>query len=198
MPGLLMGAVYGAVMGAWLGGPFVRVVPESSGGVSVDAPERAAADVGKVVLLGLGGGVAFGGAMTLVLGLVIGRGQRRARAIAAAALRGEGPLALAPGERLLEDGPANHLHGRAAIGGWLFLTDRRLVFLPHRYNLGLGGPVTVDLRQVAEAEPAPQWTPIATAIDVALVDGPPLRFVVGRAVRGPWVEAIREARAAAR
>jgi len=42
---------------------------------------------------------------------------------------------LAPGERLLEEIPANHFLGGEARGGKLLLTDRRIAFRPHRFNV---------------------------------------------------------------
>ncbi len=35
---------------------------------------------------------------------------------------------------MLHQGPANHLVGKEAVGGWLYLTDQRLVFVSHGVN----------------------------------------------------------------
>ena len=43
-------------------------------------------------------------------------------------------LPLHPGETMLHKGPANHLVGQEAVGGWLYLTDQRLVFVSHCVN----------------------------------------------------------------
>lgn len=54
-------------------------------------------------------------------------------------------------ERVVESVRANHSQsiGRA-VGGKLFVTDRRLVFVPHRVDAVLGGtPVRVDLDAIA-------------------------------------------------
>lgn len=37
-------------------------------------------------------------------------------------------------EVVLYDGPANHLINHRAIGGWLFLTDKRLLFRSHKFE----------------------------------------------------------------
>lgn len=44
-------------------------------------------------------------------------------------------LQLQPGEELHYGGKANHWSGWESVGGRLYLTDRRLVFRSHRYNL---------------------------------------------------------------
>jgi hypothetical protein len=42
---------------------------------------------------------------------------------------------LSPDEKQLLKGGANHLRGREAVGGMLTLTDKRLIFKPHRFNI---------------------------------------------------------------
>src|SRR6266540_4292141 len=39
------------------------------------------------------------------------------------------------GERLLKHGLANHYRGMVNVGGWLYLTDRRLLFQPASGNI---------------------------------------------------------------
>lgn len=46
-------------------------------------------------------------------------------------------VALEPGERLLEEVSANHFLGGEARGGKLLVTDRRIAFRPHRFNVQL-------------------------------------------------------------
>lgn len=45
------------------------------------------------------------------------------------------PLDLTVNEKPLLESSANHLKGREAVGGKLFLTDKRLVFKSHKFNL---------------------------------------------------------------
>ncbi len=55
-------------------------------------------------------------------------------------VRGAGPaptVPLEPGERILEEIAANHFLGGEARGGKLLLTDRRIAFRPHRFNVQL-------------------------------------------------------------
>jgi hypothetical protein len=46
-------------------------------------------------------------------------------------------LELEPGERVLEEIAANHFLGGEARGGRLLLTDRRIAFRPHKFNVQL-------------------------------------------------------------
>ena len=38
-------------------------------------------------------------------------------------------------EELLHDGPANHFLNLESVGGWLYLTDKRLFFRSHKFNI---------------------------------------------------------------
>ncbi len=40
-----------------------------------------------------------------------------------------------PGEVLLRDGPANHFRNGEGVGGWLYLTDQRVLFRSHKFNI---------------------------------------------------------------
>src|SRR6185503_13793911 len=46
-------------------------------------------------------------------------------------------LELEPGEQLLREQAANHFLGGEARGGKLLITNRRLAFRPHRFNVQL-------------------------------------------------------------
>src|SRR5262249_29335551 len=58
---------------------------------------------------------------------------------------------LSEGERLLKHGLANHYRGMVNVGGWLYLTDRRLLFQPapgnfHKQDL------SIPLTEVTDVE----------------------------------------------
>ena len=42
-------------------------------------------------------------------------------------------------ERILFEVPANHTQGRRAVGGKMFVTDRRILFIPNRLDGVMGG-----------------------------------------------------------
>lgn len=183
------GSVWGGLMLAWSVGPFVGFGLTDSGLPTVSEREVSSRELLVKLTACATGGALFGGIMSAVVALV----ARSARRTAHAAMRGEGPLALAEGERLLEDGPANHAGRGETVGGWLFLTDRRLAFLPHRLSFGLGGPVTLPLDEVAAASAATLYRVVPQALVVERTDGGVERFAVGS--RGQaWADAIEEAR----
>ena len=68
------------------------------------------------------------------------------RAVAARAA----PLQLARGEEVFEELRANHFLGDEARGGRLHFTNRRVVFLPHRFNVQLSAR-SVALEDVLNA-----------------------------------------------
>lgn len=37
--------------------------------------------------------------------------------------------------KIIFDGPANHFFGKEAVGGWLYLTDKLLIFISHNNNM---------------------------------------------------------------
>jgi hypothetical protein len=181
----LMGALWGGGMAFVFAGPFVRVTPTQHG-VALDARERTLPQLARAIVPYALGGVAFGGAM----GGVILLATRKARSDSTAMLAGAGPLE--PGERFLEDGPTNRQQ-KVAIGGWLYLTDRRLLFRPHGMNLGLGSPLDLPLGEVAEVGPyAAAWI-LPTGLRVGRKDGTHERFVVWYSAREAWLTALREA-----
>ena len=62
-------------------------------------------------------------------------------------------LGVKPGEQIVREGPANYYHGPMAHGGWLVLSNRRLVFRPHFFNLRWADTV-VHVGEIAVAEAA--------------------------------------------
>jgi hypothetical protein len=60
------------------------------------------------------------------------------------------PFAPGEGETLVEEVRANHFLRHEGRGGKLFVTDRRVVFVPHRFNVQLAGAEQrlADVREV--------------------------------------------------
>ena len=105
---------------------------------------------------------------------------------------------LQPGERLIRDGGANLMRGMEAVGGRLFLTDRRLHFASHAFNIARGA---TDLPLADIAATAPCWTKflgviplLPNSLAVRTRDGAEYRFVVyGRRAWQAAIEAARQA-----
>lgn len=64
-------------------------------------------------------------------------------------------IELAAGETLLREGAANLQRGMEAVGGYLFLTDRRLLFRSHGFNVQ-DGDTEIPLARIHGARPC--WT----------------------------------------
>jgi len=94
------------------------------------------------------------------------------------------------GERLVKQGPANHFLGWEAVGGWLSLTDQRLLFRSHRFNVQRH-ELPIPLAEVKRVEAC--WTAwiIPNGLRVVTARGTE-RFVVEG--RQSWVTALNQAR----
>ena len=106
-------------------------------------------------------------------------------------------IELAPSETVIREGGANLQRGWEAVGGRLFLTNARLVFASHSFNVQTG-PVEILLADIRQVMPC--WTkflgllPIANNSLAISTDQGEHRFVVHG--RTEWVKAIHSARAA--
>ena len=99
---------------------------------------------------------------------------------------------LAPGEPLVKEGRANLQRGVESVGGHLYLTDRRLIFESHRFNVQKGA-TEIPLADVTDMRKT--WTkflgliPIApNSIAVTTRDGTVRQIVLSG--RDAWLAAI--------
>jgi len=95
-----------------------------------------------------------------------------------------------PGERVVREGPANHFRRLEAVGGWLYLTNQRLVFKSHRLNIQRH-QLSLPLDRIATARPSMTAWVIPNGLQVLTKDGRGERFVVEG--RGEWVAALTAA-----
>jgi hypothetical protein len=119
-------------------------------------------------------GVVAGALFGVLLGVIQ---EAQAKKLAVAGDRYEG-------EPLLHQGPANHWRNAEARGGWLLLTERRLVFRTHGKNLQ-NAPLELSLDLVRAVEPARTLGVIPNGVRVVRTDGGEERFVVGD--RATWL-----------
>jgi len=96
-----------------------------------------------------------------------------------------------PGEELIHEGPANHFFHGEGVGGWLYLTSRRLLFRSHRVNLQ-PHETNLLLSEISSAEPSRTAGIIPNGLLVSTVTGALERFVVDG--RKQWSEAIANAK----
>jgi hypothetical protein len=62
---------------------------------------------------------------------------------------------LKPNERIIREGAANLQRGLETVGGWLYLTNQRLFFQSHRFNVQAGS-TDIPLNIVGTVRPC--WT----------------------------------------
>lgn len=100
--------------------------------------------------------------------------------------------ALRNGERIIKEGAANLQKNIETVGGKLYLTNHRIVFEAHTFNVQ-DGAIEVDIPNIHSAEPS--WTkflgflPIfPNSLSVYTKQGKEYRFVLFG--RGAWAAAI--------
>ena len=88
------------------------------------------------------------------------------------------------GEAIVFAGAANHFKGIESVGGRLFLTDRRLRFRSHRFNVQAHDE-SYALGDITHVEPSRTLGFVPNGLLVHLKDGRRERFVV--ADRATWL-----------
>jgi hypothetical protein len=94
------------------------------------------------------------------------------------------------GEQLVKQGPANHFRGMEGVGGWLYLTERRLLFRSHRLNVQ-NHELSIPLGAILEARPCSTAWVVPNGLRVVTAQGAE-RFVVEG--RQTWVDEIEQVR----
>jgi hypothetical protein len=102
-----------------------------------------------------------------------------------------------PDETPVKDGAANLQRGVETVGGWLYLTNRRLIFESHAFNIQTGA-TNIPLASITGARKC--WTKFLNLIPVfpnsvavSTKEGKDYRFVTFS--RQAWIEAIEAQRA---
>ncbi len=130
---------------------------------------------------GLGGGIAFGVIMVVVMAAVSARTAKNRPA-------------LDDGEVLIKEDAANHFVGMVAVGGWLFLTNRRLHFKSHAANTR-NHETSYPLAEITGLAATRTMGLVPNSFVATMASGADEKFVVrGRA---KWVAAVENARSAA-
>jgi hypothetical protein len=104
--------------------------------------------------------------------------------------------ALLPGETLIKDGAANLQRGLETVGGRLYLTNRRLIFESHGFNVQTGATI-IPLESISGARKC--WTKFLNliplfpnSIAVSTNEGKEYRLVTFS--RQAWINAIDDLR----
>ena len=80
-------------------------------------------------------------------------------------------------EQIIKDGPASHFKGFENVGGWLFLTDSRLIFKSHSFSFQ-NHELSIPLNEVVDAQSVLTMKLIPNGLKVEMRDGHSERFVV--------------------
>jgi len=91
------------------------------------------------------------------------------------------------GEDLVKEGGANHFRNIEAVGGWIYLTDQRLLFKSHSINVQRH-ELSIPLQKISEAKPCMTFGIIPNGLEIKTIDGNKEKFVVED--RKNWVKKI--------
>lgn len=99
------------------------------------------------------------------------------------AMGGQAPP-LGIGELPVHGGPANHWRGVESVGGWLYLTNQRLLFTPHAVGFQTH-PSSIAMAEIASAETSASLWIIPNQLVVVTRSGGREKFVVQG--RDQWI-----------
>jgi hypothetical protein len=97
-----------------------------------------------------------------------------------------------PGEDLVKQGGANHFRNLEGVGGWMYLTDQRLLFRSHSMNIQRH-ELSIPLREISEVKPCMTFGLIPNGLEIRTADEQREKFVVED--RRDWAKKILEAKA---
>lgn len=84
---------------------------------------------------------------------------------------------LEPAERVIYETPANHFKGLEGVGGWLFLTDQRVIFKSHSFNFQ-NHELSLLLSEIVNVKVSRTLGIIPNGLLIQAERGQPERFVV--------------------
>lgn len=96
-------------------------------------------------------------------------------------------------EKVILEGPANHFSGTSGVGGYLFLTNTRLLFLSHREKVQ-NHELSIPLDEIESADAGKTLGMISNSLVVKRTSDLTERFVVHEHER--WRDAVLTAKAA--
>ena len=94
-------------------------------------------------------------------------------------------------ETLIKEGGANHFKNREAVGGWIYLTDKRILFKSHSVNIQKH-ELSIPLHKISEAMACMTLKVIPNGLQIQTTDGDEETFVVEG--RREWVKNILDAK----
>jgi GRAM domain len=92
-------------------------------------------------------------------------------------------------ENILFETPANHFKGAEAVGGKLYLTNKRLVFKSHKLNIQ-NHQLTLNLSDIQKVDRYKTMWIADNGLSVTTINGSVDKFVVKQ--RGKWFDYLTE------
>ncbi|MFP4090426.1 MAG: hypothetical protein ACLFUB_18915 [Cyclobacteriaceae bacterium] len=92
-----------------------------------------------------------------------------------------------PGETACFESGANLRRGREAVGGKLFLSDQRLVFISHQYNVQRD-PLEIERDRIAQVVPHKSLGFISNGLQLKTTEGRVYHFVVDQ--QDKWLKVL--------
>lgn len=90
-------------------------------------------------------------------------------------------------ESIVFDDAANHFVGKEAVGGWLFLTKKSLLFMSHKYNVN-NHTLEIHINEISKISGVKRFSMKPNAILVEIKDGQKEKFVVNNPAL--WIKQI--------
>lgn len=127
----------------------------------------------KAVILGCVGGILFSGALTLLV-IINSRKMRSFRE------------EIEKENTIIFEGSANHQEGKYSNGGWIFLTEESLLFIPHKINFNTS-KVIISSKDMCNVHKSPNKI---KGIDILCKNERIETFIVNERKR--WVHILSE------
>lgn len=96
-------------------------------------------------------------------------------------------VATAENETIIKEGGANHVRGKEGVGGKLVLTDRRLIFKSHKFNIQ-NHEIDFDLTRVAKLQASKTFRILENVLNLDLNNNDRHKFIVDEPTH--WIEKI--------
>jgi hypothetical protein len=93
------------------------------------------------------------------------------------------------GQRIVIDGPCNHFVGKESVGGWMYLTEREVIFVSHKVNVHVHS-LTIPLNTISEVNFYRSLGIVPNGLSITTCAGGVERFVVYN--RKDWARAIEK------
>lgn len=134
--------------------------------------------IGNGVFTGVIAGACFGSLLTLSFRWLVNRQISKYRA---------SPPDFG-GETVLMEGPANHFRGVESVGGYLWVTEKRIHFASHRVNVQ-NHMWTLPLAEVSEVQASTTPGRMQNSLSITTRTGESHSFIVNNLTR--WADLIR-------